>query len=60
MMAINAGLKDRGGSDKITLFTAFAAVCPDEFFILFKHWLKLGSHRDNVSITLVELCELWR
>ena len=65
MTIIEADLNDRGGSSKVTPFTAFASVCPEEFFVLFRSWLKHGvpkkkSNNTNLPICLADMCEFWR
>ena len=62
---IESDLKERGGSSKITPFTAFAAVCPEEFFILFRSWLKHGvgkktPENTDLPFCLGDICKFWR
>ena len=56
---IEADLKERTNSSTITPFTAFASVCPEEFFILFRTWLKHGDSK-NTPFCFGEICEFWR
>ena len=65
MTIIEADLNDRGGSSTVTPFTAFASVCPEEFFVLFWKWLKHGvpkkkSNSNNLPFCLGDICEFWR
>ena len=65
MTIIEADLNDRGGSSTVTPFTAFASVCPEEFFVLFRKWLKHGvskmtSNSNNLPFCLGDICEFWR
>ena len=58
-------LNERGGSSTITPFTAFATVCPEDFFVLFRTWLKHDvskkmSHNPDLPFGLGKICEFWR
>ena len=52
-------LHDTGKNSIISPFTAFATVCPKEFFILFHQWLKCGI-TTTAAYSLPEIVEFWR
>jgi len=56
MTIIKANLNNRGGSLTVAPFTAFASVCPEEFFVLFKSWLKHGVPKNKSNTKDLQLC----
>ena len=59
MNVVYQDLHDTGKNSTITPFAAFAAVCPEEFFVLFHKWLKCGI-TTTAAYSLPEIVEFWR
>ena len=59
MNAVYQHLHDMGKNSTVSPFAAFAAVCPEEFFVLFHKWLKCGQ-TTTLAYSLPEIVEFWR
>ena len=59
MSVLYENLHNICNNSSVTPFAAFAAVCPEDFFVLFHKWLKCGQTR-SVAYSLPEIVEFWR
>ena len=56
MSAVYENLHNICNNSSVTPFAAFAAVCPEDFFVLFHKWLKCGQ-TGSVAYSLPEIVE---
>ena len=59
MNAVYQHLHDTSKNSTVSPFAVFAAVCPEEFFVLFHKWLKCGQ-TTTTAYSLPEIVEFWR